>query len=109
MSEGTATEQVWVWRQEDGFWRWTWACVDDRTGEESATLVSHRAFDSLAEARQSAQEAYPQLVVGGPTHEPSPPVSERSGRLLARMTVAVLVLLRRRRPGHPRPSTLRTR
>ncbi len=72
-------ERVWVWRQEDGFWRWSWARVDPETGEDSTRLMSHRAFDSVSQTRESAQSAFPRLVVGGPTHDPEPPARERGG------------------------------
>jgi hypothetical protein len=50
-----------AWRQRDGMWRWRWVSSPNDDAQE---LVSNMAFESLDEARESAQEAYPGMRVG---------------------------------------------
>jgi ferric-dicitrate binding protein FerR (iron transport regulator) len=101
-------EEVWVWRQRDGMWRWSWVCreatgPDGEDGEVSDRLVSNKAYESVSEAHDAAQSAFPELVVGGPSEEPEPPPARRRKRRFARAVVGALVLVRRRqlRPGRP--------
>lgn len=51
-----------MWQQPDGRWRWRW-----RSSDASTVLVSHRSYDSLAQAAESAQEAYPDAMSAGVT------------------------------------------
>lgn len=84
-----------LWQQEDGQWRWRWVSPDGRS-----TLIAHRAFDTAAQAVESARAAYPEAGVPGPeTPTPRRHRWRRAGvvGLVVGMTAVGAVCVLRRR------------
>jgi hypothetical protein len=86
-----------VWQQRDGLWRWHW------DGPQGERLLSYMAFDSLEEAKESAEESYPGIVLEAPRHEPGKARKAAKGlvaRLFLGAVVVLLVLAARHRVNH---------
>jgi hypothetical protein len=89
------TGRIRIYRQPDGRWRWSYV-EPDGDGTPGVDLTSHRAYESLDEARGSAEAAYPGVAVEQTA--PDQPAARPPARAL-RLLVALLVLaylLRRR-------------
>lgn len=100
MSSATPAVSVEVYQQPDGYWRWRWV---QREGDEEKSLISYRTFDSVAEAKESAEGAYPGAQVQAP-EDPAESGRHRPRRPRRVLLVLALVALaalaaRRRRDG----------
>lgn len=55
--EPVGSASIEFWQQQDRLWRWRWKSPDGST-----VLVSHRAYDSMAQAAESAQSSFPETA-----------------------------------------------
>jgi hypothetical protein len=94
----TPAPHVRIWRQPDGWWRWSYVEPSRDDGQPELTLISHRAYETHDEARSSALASYPGINVPEPREpetetEPHQPETHMRPRRKARRLALVALAL----------------